>query len=167
MNDDYKGNNIYIRPADFSDLEEIQRIEIAAGLSRWSKADYAAEIGRLNSLFLVLIDNEMIKGFVLARLIILDKSSYSFTSGNEMEIYNIAVEEVARNRGFGALLLESVLREAKSREVSTVFLEVRKTNSTAQNFYVKNGFSVIGFRKNYYADPPEDALLMSLELSAS
>jgi ribosomal-protein-alanine N-acetyltransferase len=77
------------------------------------------------------------------------------------------VEAAARNRGFGALLLESVLRDARLRGVSTVFLEVRKTNSTAQNFYIKKGFRVIGFRKNYYADPPEDALLMSLELSAS
>ena len=39
-------------------------------------------------------------------------------------------------------------------------LEVRVSNTLAQNLYVKYGFEVVGRRKSYYSDNKEDAYNM-------
>jgi ribosomal-protein-alanine N-acetyltransferase len=42
-------------------------------------------------------------------------------------------------------------------------LECRRSNLVAQNLYHKLGFVDVGFRKRYYADTHEDALVMAKE----
>ncbi|HEY0729217.1 MAG TPA: GNAT family N-acetyltransferase, partial [Pyrinomonadaceae bacterium] len=69
-----------------------------------------------------------------------------------------------RRRGYGALLLGRVLDEARRKHATTAFLEVRSGNSAAQSLYQKCGFKPIARRANYYSDPPEDAVVMSLDL---
>ena len=41
-----------------------------------------------------------------------------------------------------------------------ITLEVRISNAPAQKLYTKYGFKPEGFRKNYYADTKEDAVIM-------
>jgi ribosomal-protein-alanine N-acetyltransferase len=48
-----------------------------------------------------------------------------------------------------------------------VTLEVRVSNTIAQNLYRKYGFTEVGLRHRYYHDNGEDALLMSTEKLAS
>ena len=48
--------------------------------------------------------------------------------------------------------------------VKEVFLEVRKSNLEAINFYKKYNFKQIGVRKDYYKDPIENALVFGLYL---
>jgi ribosomal-protein-alanine N-acetyltransferase len=45
-----------------------------------------------------------------------------------------------------------------------MYLEVRKSNNGAISFYNKYGFDILYERKGYYRNPPEDALVMVLEL---
>jgi ribosomal-protein-alanine N-acetyltransferase len=45
-------------------------------------------------------------------------------------------------------------------------LEVRRSNVSAQRLYETTGFATTGIRKGYYSDNGEDALAMTLELSA-
>ena len=45
---------------------------------------------------------------------------------------------------------------------STVLLEVRESNTAARQLYEKLGFVEIGGRPDYYRDPVEDALLLSI-----
>ena len=40
------------------------------------------------------------------------------------------------------------------------FLEVRKSNQAAIDFYIAHQFQIAGSRRNYYSDPMEDALIM-------
>jgi ribosomal-protein-alanine N-acetyltransferase len=54
-----------------------------------------------------------------------------------------------------------------SKEVSRIWLEVRVSGSTARRFYEKSGFVESGRRKNYYSNPPEDAVIMSLRLTGA
>ena len=59
--------------------------------------------------------------------------------------------------------------EAAVRKAKAAFLEVRSTNQAAQALYEKCGFRSIARRTNYYTDPQEDAIVMTLvfgELSA-
>ena len=45
-----------------------------------------------------------------------------------------------------------VMHEASCRGVKTFFLEVRASNTAAQQFYEKAGFIKAGLRKAYYTD---------------
>jgi len=47
--------------------------------------------------------------------------------------------------------------------MSLMELEVRRSNIVAQNLYHSFGFIDVGYRKRYYEDNKEDALLMFKE----
>ena len=56
---------------------------------------------------------------------------------------------------------EALIDRANEKDLSFVTLEVRKSNVPAIELYIKNGFSEVGLRKNYYTKPTEDAILMT------
>lgn len=144
------------------DLLEVVEIEEKSGLSRWGWAAYYAELQSANR-DLMLIARPMrasiiesggpIAGYIVAR-----------ETAGELHINNVAVREEFRRRGIGAALLERVLQEARKRNANAAFLEVRSGNHPAQALYVKNGFRPIATRSDYYSDPREDALVMTLDL---
>lgn len=72
------------------------------------------------------------------------------------EILAIATIEEYRNKGIAQELLDKI-------KTKDIFLEVRKSNEKAINFYKKNNFKQISIRKGYYSDPTEDAIIMKLE----
>jgi len=61
-------------------------------------------------------------------------------------------------------LLDRVIQEARNRKANAAFLEVRTANLAAQALYEKSGFQAIARRANYYSDPIEDAVVMTLNL---
>lgn len=143
------------------DLLEVVEIEEQSGLSRWGWAAYYAELqGGNRELMLVAkpsyvhVDERSIAGYIVAR-----------ETAGELHINNVAVREQYRRHGYGALLLGRVLDEARKKRATTAFLEVRDGNSAAQALYQKCGFRAIAKRANYYSDPPEDAVVMSLDLT--
>ena len=79
----------------------------------------------------------------------------------EAHICTLAVRPEWRGRGLGELLLVSLIERALERRAEVATLEVRVTNSTAQNLYRKYGFRRVGTRKGYYSDNGEDALMMA------
>jgi ribosomal-protein-alanine N-acetyltransferase len=79
---------------------------------------------------------------------------------DEGHITNIAVHPEFRQSGLGSALMEVLLEEAKSRGLTALTLEVRRSNLSAQALYRKYGFSDGGMRKRYYADNNEDAIIM-------
>ena len=143
------------------DLLEVVEIEEQSGLSRWGWAAYYAELqGGNRELMLVArpvnspsLDQNQIAGYIVAR-----------ETAGELHVNNIAVRDQYRRRGYGSLLLGRVLDEAREKRATTAFLEVRSGNSAAQSMYQKCGFKPIARRANYYSDPPEDAVVMSLDL---
>jgi ribosomal-protein-alanine acetyltransferase len=145
------------------DLLEVVEIEEQSGLSRWGWAAYYAELqGGNRELMLVArplgvrsLDQHQIAGYIVAR-----------ETAGELHVNNIAVRDLYRRRGYGSLLLGSVLDEARRKHATTAFLEVRSGNSAAQLLYQQCGFKAIARRANYYSDPPEDAVVMSLDLGA-
>ena len=69
-----------------------------------------------------------------------------------------------RRRGIGSQLLKELIAIARERKLQTIFLEVRESNVAARALYCKFGFEESGRRKNYYANPTEDAVLYTLNL---
>ncbi|HEU4795766.1 MAG TPA: ribosomal protein S18-alanine N-acetyltransferase [Pyrinomonadaceae bacterium] len=146
------------------DLLEVVEIEETSGLSRWGWAAYYAELqGGNRDLLLVAkpavprgIEQHQVVGYIVAR-----------QTAGELHINNVAVRDQFRRRGYGSLLLGRVLDEARKKSATTAFLEVRSGNTSAQALYSKCGFRAIATRPNYYTDPREDAVVMSLNLRSN
>lgn len=142
------------------DLLEIVEIEEQSGLSRWGWAAYYAELQSGNRELMLTarvarssIIETPITGYIVAR-----------ETAGELHINNVAVRSEYRRRGIGAALLNRILEEARRRKANAAFLEVRSANQAAQALYEKSGFRAIARRANYYSEPQEDAVVMSLVL---
>lgn len=143
------------------DLLEVVEIEEQSGLSRWGWAAYYAELlGANRDLMLIakplhsaIIESAPVAGYIVAR-----------ETAGELHINNVAVRSEYRRRGIGAALLGRILQEAGRRNAKAAFLEVRSTNLAAQALYEKCGFRAIARRTDYYSEPREDAVVMSLTL---
>lgn len=142
------------------DLLEVVEIEEQSGLSRWGWAAYYAELqGGNRDLMLIAkptesaLETAPIAGYIVAR-----------ETAGELHINNVAVRAEYRRRGIGAALLNRVLDEARRRKAKAAFLEVRSANHAAQALYEKSGFRAIARRADYYSEPREDAVVMSLVL---
>jgi ribosomal-protein-alanine N-acetyltransferase len=143
------------------DLLEVVEIEEQSGLSKWGWAAYYAELqGTNRDLMLIarpvrssIIEYKPIAGYIIAR-----------EAAGELHINNFAVRPEFRRRGIGGALLARVLAEARRRKANAAFLEVRSANYAAQALYEKSGFKAIARRANYYTEPQEDAVVMSLVL---
>jgi [ribosomal protein S18]-alanine N-acetyltransferase len=79
---------------------------------------------------------------------------------DEAHITTIAMHPDYRRLGLGEFMLVSLIDIAYNIGAKWVTLEVRVTNSTAQNLYRKYGFREAGIRHRYYSDNQEDALIM-------
>lgn len=92
-----------------------------------------------------------------------------WTLADEAHIIIIAVREAYRQWGLGELLLISLINLAIEMKAGVVTLEVRVSNTVAQNLYLKYGFTEVGMRKGYYIDridnteTREDGMLMSTQ----
>ncbi len=84
--------------------------------------------------------------------------------GLDADITTIGVVEKWRGRGVGALLLRELVRAAREAGSERVFLEVRASNEGAQRLYENAGFERIGYVRNYFRHPREDAVTMRLVL---
>ena len=157
------GNGFSISRMTEHDLLEVVEIEEESGLSRWGWAAYYAELqGNNRDLMLVARAPESkaprvshrLAGYIVARV-----------GANELHINNVAVRERYRRQGIGITLLGRILEEGKSRGVEVAFLELRAGNSAALSLYEKCGFNLTARRKNYYSEPTEDALVMTIQLA--
>ena len=84
-----------------------------------------------------------------------------YTVLDEADITNIAVHPDYRKKGVATQILNKVFAYCIENSITTLNLEVRKSNVNAINLYGKNGFLIVGERKNYYSDNHEDAYLMT------
>ena len=80
---------------------------------------------------------------------------------DEGYINNVAVDPRFRRQGVAGQLVEAFLRFGAAR-LAFLTLEVRASNAPAIALYEKYGFTQAGRRRDYYDDPREDALLMTL-----
>jgi ribosomal-protein-alanine N-acetyltransferase len=83
---------------------------------------------------------------------------------DEGYLNNVAVDPRFRRQGVADQLLAAFVRFGREK-LAFLTLEVRASNAPAIALYAKHGFGEVGRRKNYYDDPQEDAVLMTLEFS--
>lgn len=83
---------------------------------------------------------------------------------DEADLMVVAVSTAWRGRGLGRFLLHALHREAAARNIHRIILEVRASNTPAQQLYLAEGYRKVNVIKNYYRQPVEDAWLMIRDL---
>jgi ribosomal-protein-alanine N-acetyltransferase len=88
---------------------------------------------------------------------------------DEYHLLNISIRADLQGLGHGKHLLQWGIGQAKLANATGMLLEVRPSNVTAKNLYEKEGFKLIGARKNYYPSQlgREDALVMFKRFTGS
>jgi [ribosomal protein S18]-alanine N-acetyltransferase len=149
---------ILIRPFTQADLDHIVAIAATSPeAASWSREAYRGILAAENQLLCRVAELKGVPaGFICFRVV-----------SDEAEVLNLAVIPEARRQGLASRLLEEALREVAQQGAHRVFLEVRESNVPAIAFYARFGFSSSARRRGYYADPPDDALILSRELALS
>lgn len=164
-----KNDSAMIEILDFGAkyADEILQIQAECGLSVWLKNDYVGELERSDSIFKIARSaDRKIVGFALVRLLINSNAQNIESQTNapivfdSSEILNIAVRNSFQHCGIGQRIFDEILDELKRKSIPEIWLEVRKSNASAINFYQKNNFKMQSERKNYYTNPAENACIL-------
>lgn len=145
---------ITYRKMTLADVPAVHDIEVATFPTPWTLDSFYYEMNE-NSYahYLVAEEDGELVGFCGLWNVI-----------DAAQITNVAVVERMRGHGIGEKLMREAMHIAKEAGMDVMSLEVRVTNTVAQNLYRKLGFQDGGLRKRYYADNGEDALVMWVNL---
>lgn len=132
-----------------ADLESV----LFAGDGPWSAEAFRSELAHSHNRYVVIRDGVgLVLGYAGIALL-------GNTVTPESEVHTIGVDPAHRRRGLGSVLLTELLRLA-DRHGGPVFLEVRTDNVAALALYRREGFEVVGTRRNYYQPSGADAYTM-------
>ena len=150
-----------IRTMESEDIPQVAQIEHNTFSQPWSEKGFADAIAMKDNIFLVAEGVSDASDAVKKRNV----AGYvgMYVSFGEGEITNVAVEEAVRGHGIGELLIAGVQKEAHSRGICRIVLEVRVSNAPAISLYKKKGFRILGTRRGFYELPREDAYIMAWE----
>ena len=127
-------NNLIIRPMRKEDIEGVHMVEVDCFDDPWSKKSLMDELKNNLARYLVAELDSVIVGYVGVWFVV--------------------------DEGH----IEEMVKLCKSEGLVSMTLEVRSSNTVAQNLYRKYGFKMAGVRKEYYSDR-EDAIIMWNQLS--
>jgi len=146
-----------LRRLTINDLDMVEKIEQNVFQSPWSRRAFLYEIKENQfAIPLAVIIDEKICAYIVA-----------WTVTDELHIGTIAVDEPWRRRGIAKILLEEVFQIANKRQCTRAYLEVRRSNESAQKLYARLGFHAIAVRPKYYALQQEDAIVMARPLNGA
>lgn len=143
------------RRMTIDDVQAVHKIELASFPTPWTLDSFYYEMTENQYAHYLVAEDETgeIIGFCGVWLVI-----------DAAQITNVAVVKSVRGQGIGETLMREAMRVAREANMDVMSLEVRVTNTVAQNLYRKLGFLDGGLRKGYYTDNQEDALVMWVNL---
>lgn len=149
--------SVALRPMRWWDIGALTEIEVDLfGVDAWSAETFWGELAGVpvHRWYRVAVDGaaEEVVGYV--GLAALDGTG---------DVQTVAVRRDRQGTGLGALLLDALLEEARTRGCAEVLLEVRADNVSATALYLKRGFVQIAERPRYYSDGTA-ALILRAEL---
>ncbi|MDN5340629.1 MAG: [ribosomal protein S18]-alanine N-acetyltransferase [Euryarchaeota archaeon] len=134
------------------DIPQIVAVENAAFVDPWDEKTLQESLAYYPETFFVAKNNGEVAGFVAGGIEDTGEEVYG-------HIMNLAVAPGYRRRGIGRSLVRRLEREYIVLGASAVQLEVRVTNTGAQEFYRRLGYREVFQVAGYYANE-EDALVM-------
>ncbi|HXI11926.1 MAG TPA: ribosomal protein S18-alanine N-acetyltransferase [Thermoanaerobaculia bacterium] len=146
-------SEITIRAVRLEDLDAVTSLERLSFPAPWRREFFEGELRAPGRFCLVAFDPKAnLAGYVFAMHIF-----------DEMHINKIAVSVESRRQGVATTLMARCIAFGKENEVTTMTLEVRESNRSAQRFYKSLSFEPVYSRPHYYPDG-EGAIVMSSRL---
>jgi ribosomal-protein-alanine N-acetyltransferase len=146
----------YIRRARPTDIPEIMAIERECFVEPWDEEVFVQTVEWTPFSFFVAMADGKIRGFVVGCIENTGSAVYGHVS-------NLGVTADYRGKGLGRLLVSRLERQFVLDGAGGVLLEVRVSNTDAQEFYRKLGYREAFLLSGYYSNG-EDALVMMKDL---
>ena len=137
---------------DRSRVADVAAIEQECFSRPWSEDMLTQELYNDSASYILAVAEDGTALGYAALTVVLDEGS----------IDKVAVKGKYRRMGVADALVDAFVRFGRAN-LAFLTLEVRQSNTAALELYMKHGFVQVGRRKNYYTDPREDAILMTLE----
>ena len=135
------------------DVDAIHAIEAQSFANPWTRDAFVKEVTENQCARYVVLREDGVPVAYAGTWLVMD----------EGHITNIAVRKDRRKMGYGERVTRALIQLAADTGISWMTLEVRRGNAAAIAMYKKLGFAEVGYRKRYYPDNGEDALVMLLE----
>ncbi|MDU4933847.1 MAG: ribosomal protein S18-alanine N-acetyltransferase [Peptostreptococcaceae bacterium] len=142
-------NNLVIEEMKVDDIDGVFEVEKNCFEDYWSKDSFKKELSNNLAKYLVAKVDGKVAGYVGIWFVV-----------DEGHITNVAVHEDYRGQKIGDQLIKELVQVCKDNKIVSMTLEVRTSNTVAQNLYRKYGFKMAGIRKEYYSNNKEDAIIM-------
>ncbi|WP_243155152.1 ribosomal protein S18-alanine N-acetyltransferase [Romboutsia sp. CE17] len=142
-------NNLVIEEMKVDDIDGVFEVEKNCFEDYWSKDSFKKELSNNLAKYLVAKVDGKVAGYVGIWFVV-----------DEGHITNVAVHEDYRGQKIGDQLIKELVQVCKDNNIVSMTLEVRTSNTVAQNLYRKYGFKMAGIRKEYYSNNKEDAIIM-------
>lgn len=139
-----------IRKAIESDIPQIALIEKACFSRPWTEDSIRDSFNNKSNCFYIAEADGKAVGYIGLSVVL-----------DEGYILNVATLPDYRRQGIAASLISHIINVYKD-ELRFLTLEVRPSNTAAIRLYEGFGFEKAGERKNYYRNPTENALLLTL-----
>jgi len=143
-----------VRRMQLADLPDVLRNERLGYMHPWTEGIFRDCLRNGQECWLLMSSNLNVGHGILS------------IAAGESHLLNVCVHPDFQGHGFGRIIVEHVLAQARAGKASTIFLEVRPSNVAACELYDKLGFNEVGIRENYYPSKVgrEDALVLAKEL---
>lgn len=141
-----------IRKCTLCDLEEIYNIEKLSFPDHLKKETLKKGLETKEAYYYGLFEEALIAFLCYEKVL------------DEGQIISVAVHPEKRKKGYGRMLFNEVIKNARAEGINVFTLEVRQDNEAAIKLYKALDFKEVGVRRRYYENPVCDALLMDLEL---
>ena len=144
-----------ILPMSYGDVPSVIRNERLSYSHPWSEGIFQDCLLSGNDCWLIKREQQTLGHGILS------------VAAGESHLLNVCVAPEFQGEGLGRILVAHLLKCAKSKGASCVFLEVRPSNRVACKLYESLGFNEVGRRRGYYpaSEGREDALVLSLEFA--
>jgi ribosomal-protein-alanine N-acetyltransferase len=139
------------------DLDGVMAVEQACFVNHAARdaIEWEARHSDVSRMYVLRHESGLVVGFCAGWVVV-----------DELHVNSLAVLPGWRGRGLATGLLAAVLDASRAEGARRATLEVRTSNTAARALYERFGFAQAGLRHGYYTDPPEDALILWLDLPA-
>lgn len=142
-------------PLRVDDLDALLFVENQCYSHPWTRGNFIDSMAMGYAMPLLWADDQLVGYFVAMQGV------------DEVHLLNITVNPQFQHQGWAKVLLEQLRQWAASVQAATLWLEVRQSNTRAQQVYRRFGFESVGLRKRYYPVSHlerEDAVVMRYAL---
>lgn len=140
---------VHVRWMIRRDMAEVLQIEAGSFEFPWNDDDFIKCLRQRNCIGMVAEYEDRVVGYMIYEL---HKTS--------LHLLNFAVSPDFRRRRVGQQMIDKLRGKLSSQRRTSLGLEVRETNLSAQLFLRDLGFKATGVVRDFYEDTTEDAYVM-------